>query len=749
MNITVLSKFGESLDLCYRLQSEGHKVKFCIFGAAGDQDIGKNIVPLSKTITGLNADLIIIDDVGMGGLADRLRKSGRVVVGGSVITDRMENDREFGHEVMKGSGIKAPKAEMFDNFNKAREYVKSTGKRYVFKPFGQKQRFLTHVSKDADEMIAMMSHFEKVWPSDTVKFELQEFVDGLEIACSGWFNGTTFAKPILINFEHKKLMNEDIGPNTGEMSTIMAYRMKSRLFNETLAKVEAFLKTTGYRGFIDLNCYDEATEVLTDNGWKTFDTVSYADKVATLENGKDIVFQHPTNIIGYGYEGEMISTGGARNSLDFCVTPNHRMYVASRQRRKLLDSDYRLVNALDLNNKAHTYHYIKRHGEWVGSLPENPIINSDLCEFFGLWLAEGSAYHTKDNHYRVVISQKTKIAEVKKILDNSKLHYTDCSKHGYFLISNKELCLYLTSLGHSFNKYIPKIIKNYPKELLQKILDGFFLGDGHLYKSGTRGYFSSSKQLADDIQELLFKCGKVATIRVYDNRGRKSFFENHECITAHLGYTILERSTKFTSTLWHDRLKSIDYKGMVYCVTVPSGIIYVRRNGKPMWCGNCIATEKGAYGLEWTSRFGYPTVLIQDELHRKGTWGSFLYHLGLGVVEHVPADTSKWCVGVAVCTLPWPLQNKSEQFKNRPVWLPENLDHIHLSDVWLDGKQYKQAGETGYICVCTGSAVDLKIAKELAYKELKKVHVPGGMWRTDIGNKVIENLPTLRAWRWV
>ena len=30
----------------------------------------------------------------------------------------------------------------------------------------------------------------------------------------------------------------------------------------------------------------------------------------------------------------------------------------------------------------------------------------------------------------------------------------------------------------------------------------------------------------------------------------------------------------------------VHYQGTVYCVQVPSGIVYVRRNGKGVWCGN-------------------------------------------------------------------------------------------------------------------------------------------------------------------
>ncbi len=40
-----------------------------------------------------------------------------------------------------------------------------------------------------------------------------------------------------------------------------------------------------------------------------------------------------------------------------------------------------------------------------------------------------------------------------------------------------------------------------------------------------------------------------------------------------------------------------EYNGKVYCCTVPSGIIYVRRNGKPVWCGNSRYAQKGTIGL--------------------------------------------------------------------------------------------------------------------------------------------------------
>ena len=46
-----------------------------------------------------------------------------------------------------------------------------------------------------------------------------------------------------------------------------------------------------------------------------------------------------------------------------------------------------------------------------------------------------------------------------------------------------------------------------------------------------------------------------------------------------------------------DDLAYVPYNGKVYCCTVPSGIIYVRRNGKPVWTGNSRYAQKGTIGM--------------------------------------------------------------------------------------------------------------------------------------------------------
>jgi len=49
------------------------------------------------------ADVIVFDDIGFGDIAESLRASGKIVIGGSRYTDKLEEDREFGQNEMQKS----------------------------------------------------------------------------------------------------------------------------------------------------------------------------------------------------------------------------------------------------------------------------------------------------------------------------------------------------------------------------------------------------------------------------------------------------------------------------------------------------------------------------------------------------------------------------------------------------------------------------------------------------------------------
>ena len=74
------------------------------------------------------------------------------------------------------------------------------------------------------------------------------------------------------------------------------------------------------------HCFDDKTEILTETGWKTYNTISKDDKVLSYNLGKDEIEVTPIDsIIIRNHKGKMmhISTVCA----DVMVTDKHRMLV--------------------------------------------------------------------------------------------------------------------------------------------------------------------------------------------------------------------------------------------------------------------------------------------------------------------------------------------------------------------------------------------------------------------------------------
>src|SRR3990167_10773197 len=240
-------------DLAWQIKKEGHQVKVFI-ESKDDQDVYDGI--LDKVDDWQKhkdwADVIVFDDTGFGKIANSLRAQGKLVVGGSEYTDKLENNREFGQLEMKRLGLLTLAHWDFNDYEEALKFIAENPGRYVYKPSGlvsSDWKSLLFLGKDDDgkDLHEILRSNQKVLKNKIKQFQLQKFVSGVEIAVGAFFNGNDFIYPINVNFEHKNLFPGDIGPFTGEMG-----------------------------------CYDDKTEVLTNNGWKFFKDVLKDDKICTL-----------------------------------------------------------------------------------------------------------------------------------------------------------------------------------------------------------------------------------------------------------------------------------------------------------------------------------------------------------------------------------------------------------------------------------------------------------------------------------
>jgi phosphoribosylamine---glycine ligase len=261
MKYLFVSYEGLIADIAWQVTKEGHEVKFWAQDPAA-QEVGDGF--FAKTPDWRNevdwADVVVFDDVlgGMGKLAEELRAKGKLVIGGSPYTDRLEEDRGFGQQELKAAGVPIIPQENFTSFDHAVAYVQANPNRYVIKPSGEAQNIkrLLFVGEEEDgrDVVQVLRDYKRHLSATVKEFQLQRRIIGVEVAVGAFFNGSEFVTPVCVNFEHKKLFPGDIGPATGEMGTSMFWTEPNRLFNATLKKMEPRLREARFSSYIDINC---------------------------------------------------------------------------------------------------------------------------------------------------------------------------------------------------------------------------------------------------------------------------------------------------------------------------------------------------------------------------------------------------------------------------------------------------------------------------------------------------------------
>jgi len=259
----IVSYYGDSTDIARTIHNNGHQVKFCIDDPeeknTGELGYGffEHVEDWKEFIDW--ADIIIFDNCGYGKIAEELRSKGKLVIGGSIYTDKLEEDREFGQKELERFGIPTIPSKEFQDFDKAIAYVKENPARYVMKPSGDKT--VQHIGllfvgeeEDGRDVIQLLTEYKKAWGHKIPAIHLQKKVSGVEVGVGAFFNGKNFVYPVNMGFEHKRMFPGDLGPMVGEMGSSMFWDEPNMFFNTTLKKMESRLAESGYVGYFDLNC---------------------------------------------------------------------------------------------------------------------------------------------------------------------------------------------------------------------------------------------------------------------------------------------------------------------------------------------------------------------------------------------------------------------------------------------------------------------------------------------------------------
>ena len=250
MEILFVSKSGDALPLAIKL-ADKHRVKFYVKkkGSRMGEGLVKMVPSWRPHLK--SADFVIFDMVGLGSLADLMRRKDKIVLGGGVFNDLIELDRQKGTELMQKAGITVPETWSFKSVEEGKKFIKAKRDRYVLKPLGNQDTMWTYVAQmdDSKDLVYMM---------DTAPlpdgYELQKFIDGIEVSTEGWFDGEKFVGPFNHTMERKRFMDRDKGPSTGCMGNVVWFADGDKLVEQTLMKVQPYLNKMAYVGPIDINC---------------------------------------------------------------------------------------------------------------------------------------------------------------------------------------------------------------------------------------------------------------------------------------------------------------------------------------------------------------------------------------------------------------------------------------------------------------------------------------------------------------
>ncbi len=204
----------------------------------------------------------------------------------------------------------------------------------------------------------------------------------------------------------------------------------------------------------------------------------------------------------------------------------------------------------------------------------------------GIWLAEGC---TRRLRHDVVISQNVgeKAEKIWALLQRLPFHFRLVSQgkranHIHFESTDRRLFDALAPFGKSGDKMVPLTIKQMSMAQIDTFLVWYGLGDGYnvVSRSALRWhYVSKSHRLIDDIQELLLRTGKTGAVQTYANCAR---------IETRIHKRESGQDYKWYSKIQPEHRTEIPFDDDVFCVSVPTGAILVRRNGRPVVSGNCM-----------------------------------------------------------------------------------------------------------------------------------------------------------------
>jgi hypothetical protein len=310
-------------------------------------------------------------------------------------------------------------------------------------------------------------------------------------------------------------------------------------------------------------CYTSAMDILTDQGWKAFPEVDGSERVAQWSAGI-IEFVTPEAIIHQPYDGPMIRISGEHH--EQVVTPNHRVYSKTRDGKLMIE------RADSWLKHGSVEKIVDRKFIRAGRLAGRKLTDTERLSLYRAVAVQADGHFRDDCLFvSLKVTKARKVSRAREL--GLEVRQTPNQAGGKDVFEAKAYAAdcepWLNLPAKTFN--IPALLE-LDSEELSAFLSEVMLWDGDSTRKESYNQAMTRSEAVDAVELAAVLSGN-STCRSIKRVAGQDYANVQVCPKA-------ERHASRTN------VEEVPSDGMIHCVTVPSGAIVVRCNGKVIVSGN-------------------------------------------------------------------------------------------------------------------------------------------------------------------
>jgi len=214
-----------------------------------------------------------------------------------------------------------------------------------------------------------------------------------------------------------------------------------------------------------------------------------------------------------------------------------------------------------------------------------------MLRLLGFFIGDGNFPNgSRANHITFHLRKEREIAFLDRVGHEAGFEVKRW-RHAMAISVEPDLRALFASCYREGEKVIPRHLLELGPRSLQALYEGLLESDGSRHvrpnKADKETYATTSRELADQVQELALKIGRSASVRPHNAKPGDGHFGRKPRWRVTIYNSRNARPALCRTRAAADNQMGVEqYDGLIHCVEVPNRTLYVRRNGYPVFCGN-------------------------------------------------------------------------------------------------------------------------------------------------------------------